>query len=448
MSNLVRIKKGLDLHLVGGISGGLPGRAAKSGRYAVFPSDYCGAVLKMAKKEGDAVKAGEMVMYDKYNEDIAVVSPVAGTVSKVVRGERRKIERVEIEADGTDDRLSFDVSAIDNASVRHTLQRSGLWAYMRQRPYDIVPDSGENAVPRDIFVTTFDSAPLASSYTLLNNNAPLFAKGVEILSKLTTGKVYVCCRDGAVTETPCSETYIVEGPHPAGNVGVQIANIKPVNKGEIVWALDADTVVRIGHLFTKGYVDFTCFTAVVGECVNSPVLLETVAGMQLEPLLGGNLNMQADKCRIISGNVLTGVKESIDGYLHFPFRQVTVIPENAHESEFMGWASLSTKKYSFSRCFFSWLEGKRKEYRFDAKINGSERAIIMAGEYDKVLPMDIYSEYLIKAILAKDIDKMEQLGIYEVAPEDFALCEFIDTSKLELQKIVRGGLDYLRKEMN
>ena len=170
--------------------------------------------------------------------------------------------------------------------------------------------------------------------------------------------------------------------------------------------------------------------------------------MPFEVLLKDNLTECVDKCRIISGIVLTGMKESIDGYLHFPFRQVTVIPENSRESEFMGWASLSLKKYSFSHCFFSWLEGKNKKYHFDARINGSERAIIMAGEYDKVLPMDIYSEYLIKAILAKDIDKMEQLGIYEVAPEDFALCEFIDTSKLEIQIIVREGLDYLRKEMN
>ena len=280
------------------------------------------------------------------------------------------------------------------------------------------------------------------------DNAPFFEKGVAILAKLTQGKVYVCCREDSVVETPYSETFVVKGPHPAGNAGVQIANIKPVNKGEIVWTLDADTVVRIGHLFTKGFVDFSCVTAVTGECVKSPVSFNAVAGMPLEALLEDNLTLPSEKCRIISGNVLTGVKENIDGYLHFPFRQVTVIPENSHESEFMGWASLSPKKYSFSHCFFSWLEGKAKKYHFDAKINGSERSIIMAGEYDKVLPMDIYSEYLIKAILAKDIDKMEQLGIYEVAPEDFALCEFIDTSKLELQKIVREGLDYLRKEMN
>ena len=412
MTNVVKIRKGLDLRLIGEVPDGIPGTLPAAGRYAVFPDDYYGIVPKLAKKEGEAVRAGEMVLYDKNNENVAIVSPMAGTVAKVVRGERRKILRVEIEADCSGGHFMFDVGAGDAETVRHTLQRSGLWAFMRQRPYDIVPDT--DAVPRDVFITAFDSAPLASPYTLLNNNAPFFEKGVAILAKLTQGKVYVCCREDSVVETPYSETFVVKGPHPAGNAGVQIANIKPVNKGEIVWTLDADTVVRIGHLFTKGFVDFSCVTAVTGECVKSPVSFNAVAGMPLDALL----------------------------------RQVTVIPENSHESEFMGWASLSPKKYSFSHCFFSWLEGKAKKYHFDAKINGSERSIIMAGEYDKVLPMDIYSEYLIKAILARDIDKMEQLGIYEVAPEDFALCEFIDTSKLELQKIVREGLDYLRKEMN
>ena len=449
MSNSIKIRKGLDLRLVGDVSGNDVVCAGAANRYAVFPEDYYGIVPKLAKKEGDTVCAGERVLYDKNNENIAIVSPVAGTVARVVRGERRKILRVEIEADHSDGHSMFDAGADASADeIRLTLQRSGLWAFMRQRPYDVVPDAGKAAVPRDIFVTAFDSAPLASAYTLLNNNTSFFEKGIAVLAKLTPGKVYVCCREDSVVETPHSETFVVKGPHPAGNAGVQIANIKPVNKCEIVWTLDADTVVRIGHLFTKGYVDFSCIVAVTGECVKSPVLLKAVAGMPFEALLKDNLTECVDKCRIISGNVLTGMKESIDGYLHFPFRQVTVIPENSRESEFMGWASLSLKKYSFSHCFFSWLEGKNKKYHFDARINGSERAIIMAGEYDKVFPMDIYSEYLIKAILAKDIDKMEQLGIYEVAPEDFALCEFIDTSKLELQKIVREGLDYLRKEMN
>ncbi len=448
MSNIVRIRKGLDLCLVGGASGEAVDCVSVPTRFAVFPDDYCGIMPKLAKKEGDVVNAGERVLFDKRNEDVSIVSPVAGVVKKVVRGERRKIVRVEIEADGSDRHEMFDVASDDADAVVSVLRRSGLWAYMRQRPYDIVPDAGYDKLPRDIFITAFDSAPLANPYTLLNKDTALFEKGVGILAKLTRGKVYVCCRQEEVVETPYSETYIVEGPHPAGNAGIQIANIKPVNKGETVWTLDADTVVRIGGLFANGYVDFSCVTAVVGECVKKPFLMKTTAGMPIADLLKDNLTEPAEKCRIISGNVLTGVKENCDGYLHFPFRQITVIPENSHESEFMGWASLSAKKYSFSRCFFSWLGRKDKKYHFDAKINGSERAIIMAGEYDKVLPMDIYSEYLIKAIIAKDIDKMEQLGIYEVAPEDFALCEFIDTSKLELQKIVREGLDYLRKEMN
>ena len=234
MTNVVKIRKGLDLRLIGEVPDGIPGTLPAAGRYAVFPDDYYGIVPKLAKKEGDAVRAGEMVLYDKNNENVAIVSPVAGTVAKVVRGERRKILRVEIEADCSGGHFMFDVGAGDAETVRHTLQRSGLWAFMRQRPYDIVPDT--DAVPRDVFITAFDSAPLASPYTLLNNNAPFFEKGVAILAKLTQGKVYVCCREDSVVETPYSETFVVKGPHPAGNAGVQIANIKPVNKGEIVWS--------------------------------------------------------------------------------------------------------------------------------------------------------------------------------------------------------------------
>ncbi len=446
MSNLIRIRKGLDLHLIGGVKNEQPTDSLKTDCVAIYPDDYPGFTPRPTKKEGETIAAGEAVMTDKWNEEIAVCSPISGKVAKIVRGERRKIMRIEIAADGSEEIKKFD---INDASAEHTKQlmlESGLWAQMRQRPYDIIPDVEET--PRDIYISTFDSAPLAPGYTLLNNNEAIFNKGVEILARLTKGSVYVGCRSNHVIETPHSTALIVDGPHPAGNPGVQIANTKPINKGETVWTLDAETVVRIGHLFTKGYVDYSCVVAITGESVAAPCLITTTAGAKLADLLDGRLNADAGDCRIISGNVLTGQKETLDGFLHFPFRQITVIPENAHKDEFMGWASLSPKKYSFSRCFFSWLECKAKKYHFDAKINGSERAIIMAGEYDKVFPMDIYTEFLIKAIIARDIDKMEQLGIYEVAPEDFALCEFIDTSKLELQKIVREGLDFFRKEMN
>lgn len=444
MTNLIRIKKGLDLHLVGEASGELSDLTYKSTKFAVIPDDYCGLVPKIMKKEGESVKSGEAIIYDKRFNDIKIVSPVSGTITKVIRGERRKLLRVEIESNNDNAQTLFNVTDLSRENIKQVLLQSGLWAMMRQRPYDIIPEPGKTI--RDIFITTFDSAPLAPKYTLLNYNVDAFKKGVEILSKLTDGKVYIGCKKDNLIETSNSETYIIDGPHPAGNVGVQIANIKPVNKGENVWALDADVVTRIGFLFTKGHVDFTTFVALTGENVKEPKIIKTTAGISLCDLLKQEVD-NIESSRIISGNVLTGVQEAAEGYLHFPFRQITVIPENANEAEFMGWASLSTKKYSHSRSFFSWLN-KKKAYHFDAKVNGSERAIIMAGEYDEVFPMDIYSEFLLKAIMAKDIDKMEQLGIYEVAPEDFALCEFVDTSKIQLQKIVREGLNYLMRELN
>lgn len=447
MYNLIRIKKGLDLNLIGNATGDISDLTAKSTEFAIIPDDYQGFIPKLLKKEGEKVRSGEALLYDKSNNEVKVTSPVSGTIKRIVRGERRKIERVVIESDKSDEAVKFDISDLSTAGIRSTLMNAGIWAMMRQRPYDTMPDPSKE--PRDTFVTTFDSAPLSPGYTLyIKGHEDLFKKGIEILSKLTSGNVYIGCQPDNVIETPYSTTQIFKGPHPAGNVGIQIANTRPVNKGETVWALNAETVVRIGHLYTFGKMDYTCIIALTGEMMAAPYFAKTKIGATVASLLKDQLKAATDDCRIICGNVLTGVKESIDGYIHFPFRQITVIPENAHKNEFMGWASLSTKKYSASHTFFSWLLGKNRKYHFDAKINGGERAIIMAGEYDKVLPMDIYSEFLIKAILAKDIDKMEQLGIYEVAPEDFALCEFIDTSKLELQRIVREGLDYLRKEMN
>ncbi|MDD6141428.1 MAG: NADH:ubiquinone reductase (Na(+)-transporting) subunit A, partial [Bacteroidales bacterium] len=272
-------------------------------------------------------------------------------------------------------------------------------------------------------------------------------KGVDALAKMTAGKVYVGCAPDAELSLKGCDVNTFAGPHPAGNVGVQIEKISPVNKGETVWAMGADTVCKIGHLFNNNTLDFGCCVAVGGSCVAQARFVKATEGESLRNLLDGNLQGEVEAMRIVSGNLLTGVKETIDGYLHFPYRTVSVIPEINEEIEFLGWARLGKNKYSFGHTFATWL-GSKASHRFDARINGGERAIIMAGEYDKVQPMDIYSEFLIKAILARDIEKMEQLGIYEVAPEDFALCEFIDTSKLELQRIVREGLDYLRKELN
>ncbi len=445
MSEVIRIRKGLDLHLHGEAAMGESLLTIEPQRVAIVPDDFQGFVPRLLKKESDLIEAGEALAYDKNSTSVVVCSPISGKVEKIVRGERRKILAITIVPDSSKARKTFDVKAIAS-DPKQALLDAGLWAMFTQRPYGVIPSP--DICPRDIFVSCFDSSPLAPSRSLMIESCRhLFEKGVEVLSQLTAGTVYLGCRKEAIIETPHSTTTVYEGPHPAGNAGVQIAQIKPVNKGETVWTIEPETVVKIGGLFTEGYVDYSCIVGITGELVEKPRYVKTIQGAAIRDLLKGNIK-EGITPRIIAGNPLTGKLTNLDGFLRYPYRQITVIPEVTNDCELLGWASLSAKKYSAGRTFFSWLMPKKKKYHFDAKINGGERAIIMSGEYDKMLPMDIYSEFLIKAIIARDIDKMEQLGIYEVVPEDFALCEFIDTSKLELQRIVREGLDYLRKEMN
>lgn len=438
---IIKIRKGINLRLKGcSAKKNVANISGKS--FAIVPDDFQGIIPRLDVKEGDIVKSGSPLYHDRTYPQIVITAPVSGTIKEVRRGDRRKIESIIIEKDATSSTETFDL----NKDPKDILLSSGLWAAMTQRPYAVVPNP--NATPRDIFVTAFDSAPLAPQLEMVvNGKEKYLQKGINILASLTSGNVYV----GYGTESReyglknCIENTF-EGPHPAGNAGVQLANVKPINKGETVWCLDIVTVARIGELFTTGNVPFDTVVALTGSEVSDPRYIACTMGQDLASLLEGNITGDVTGKRIISGNVLTGEKCTASDYLRFPYRHITVIPENSHPDEFMGWASMSPRKFSVYHSFLSWLL-KKKDIVLDAKLNGGERAIVMAGEYDKMFPMDIYAEFLIKSIIAKDIDKMEQLGIYEVAPEDFALCEFADTSKLELQKIVREGLDYLRKEM-
>ena len=439
----VRLKKGFDINLLGGIEGTDVAFTSPARSVAVVPDDFHGIIPRMEKKEGEHVTAGEPLYHDKNYEDIKVVSPVSGTVKEVRRGERRHIEAIVITPEGSNDAVSHDIKG----DATQVLLASGLWVMLRQRPYDIVPVPGVR--PRDVFVTAFDSAPLAPDLdVVLGNRREYISKGVEVLNGLTDGKVYIGVRDGQNIEAPGAEVNTFVGPHPAGNAGVQAANLDPVNKGETVWTLDIVTLARIGELFTTGKVGHDTVVAVNGEQVKAPRYVQTVMGAELTTLLKDQLKEDACESRIISGNVLTGVKVEPEGWLRAPYRHVTVIPENSHPDEFMGWASIAPSRFSIYHTFTTWLRGLKRPVSMDSRIKGGERAIVRTGEYDAMLPMDIYAEFLIKAIISGDIDKMEQLGVYEIAPEDFALAEFADTSKLELQRIVREGLDKLRAEMS
>ena len=438
----VKLKRGFDIHLLGAISDTAIANADSPKSVAVVPDDFHGIIPRMEKKEGDHVVAGEPLYHDKNHEAIKVVSPVSGTVKEVSRGERRHIDAIVIIPDGGSEVVTHDV----NRDAEQVLLDSGLWVMMRQRPYDVVPSPGIR--PRDVFVTAFDSSPLAPDLaTVLGEKSQYIIKGVKVLGGMTDGKVYIGAREGQNLDVPGAVVTTFSGPHPAGNVGVQAANVKPVNKGDVVWTMDIVTVARIGELFTTGKVSHETVVAVTGEMVQQPRYVKSVMGADLETVLKNELTNVA-LSRIINGNVLTGVKTEVSQWLRAPYRHITIIPENNHPDEFMGWASLRPSRFSIYRTFTTWLGGLNKPVSFDSRIKGGERAIVRTGEYDAMLPMDIYGEFLIKAIISGDIDKMEQLGIYEIAPEDFALAEFADTSKLELQRIVREGLDRLRNEMS
>ena len=448
MANVIKIKKGLDINLKGKASEVLL-NGGKSETYAIVPDFYSGVLPKVVAKVGDKVKAGSVLMIDKNRPEIKFVSPVSGEVTAVNRGAKRKVLSIVVTPDAQIEYEEFgkkNVASLKGDEVKEAMLNAGMWPFVMQRPYDIVATPGET--PRDIFVSAFYSAPLAPDFNyLVKGQEADFQTGLDALAKLTTGKVYVGIRKGsAVQQVKGVELVEIEGPHPAANASVLINHTKPINKGETVWTVDPANVIIIGRLFNKGIADFSRKVVITGSETKEQGYVQAISGCTIKSLIGGRIATDAH-IRIISGNVLTGTKVTMEDYLGAYDNQITVIPEGDETHEFLGFAMPRTNQYSMSHSYFSWLMGK-KEYVLDARIKGGKRAMIMSNEYDKVFPLDIYPEYLLKAIIAFDIDKMENLGIYEVAPEDFALCEFVDTSKIELQKIVRDGLTLLYKEMN
>jgi len=450
MANVIKFKKGLDINLKGKPLEVLL-NSSDSDSYAIVPDYYNGVTPKVVARVGDKVKAGSVLMTDKHYPEIKFVSPVSGEVLAVNRGEKRKVLSIIVKPDAKNEYEDFGkkvVSSLNGEEIKEALLNAGLWPCIKQRPYDIV--SRPDKTPRDIFVTAYFSAPLAPDfgYIVKGQEADL-QTGIDALAKLTSGKVYFGVKAGSSVKVNNAEVYEFQGPHPAGNVGVHINSIEPVNKGEVVWTLKADDVILIGRLFNKGIVDFSRIIAITGSETTEQGYVKAIAGCQIKSLVAGRIAKGGSNVRIISGNVLVGMKVSEEDYLGFYDNQITAIPEGDDVHELLGWAALGVNKYSASKTFFSsFFAGKNKEYIIDARIRGGKRAMIMSNEYDKVFPMDIYPEQLLKATITFNIDKMENLGIYEVAPEDFALCEFVDTSKIELQYVVRSALDLLYKEMN
>ena len=447
MASVIKLSKGLDMNL--------KGKAVKEktnivrgSELALTPDAFVGMTPKVVVKEGDMVKAGDALFVNKQYPDVKFASPVSGQVSAVIRGERRKVLCVKVKADQEQQYVDYgkkDVAQLDGEAVKQALLEAGLFGYIDQLPYAV--STNPETQPKAIFVSALRDKPLAADFEFeLEGNENDFQTGLTALSKMAKTYLGIGSQQTAtaLTQAKDVEVNIFDGPCPAGNVGVQVNHLDPVNKGETVWTVDPSAVIFFGRLFNTGKVDLRRLIAVAGSEVERPAYVEAVVGDRVGDLLAGNLK-EGKNLRIINGNVLTGKPCSLDDYVGAHTSEITVIPEGDDADEFLGWILPRFKQFSVNRSYFSWLCGK-KSYALDARIKGGERHMIMSGEYDKVLPMDIYGEYLIKAIIAGDIDRQEALGIYEVSPEDFALAEFVDSSKLELQRIVREGLNILRKE--
>jgi Na+-transporting NADH:ubiquinone oxidoreductase subunit A len=445
------LKKGYDLRIQGSPESVLED-AALPETIAVDPREFLGIRAKLCVKVGDKVKAGSVLFFSKDCEDLKFTSPVSGEVTEIRRGERRALQEIIIKSDGAGSAEEF--KAISSEDLLHTsredilgtILKSGMFASFIQRPFAIVPNPQN--VPRDIFVSAYSTAPLSGDVNLIvKGNEASFQAGLNALSKLTDGSVYLSHEHGATVSDAIIKAANVKintfkGPHPAGNVGVQIHHIKPIKKGQYVWTLNPQAVINIGKLFIEGKASYQRVVAVAGESSTSRKHYRTIAGAPLSSIVGNNVS-GAD-VRYISGDVLSGKKKCKDGYLGWNDNLVTLIPEIT-EKEFMGWVSPGMSKESFSNTFLSWLSPSKK-YSHNTGYHGGVRAFVATGEYESVVPMDIYPVHLIKSIMCGDIEAMEGLGILEVAPEDFALCDFICVSKIEAQTILREGLDLYLKE--
>ncbi len=451
MPKIINIRRGLDIRLKGEAEKVITELSFPE-IIAVQPADFPGISPRILVREGAEVKAGTPLFCDRKNESILFCSPISGEVLEISRGEKRKILNVKILSDKSIEYNSFaksDPALLERDAVKSMLLQSGVWPFIRQRPFGMI--ANPDVDPKSIFISAFDTNPLAPDMNfLMSGNEQDFQTGINALTRLTDGKIHLnlsADQEPAKIFTNVTGVHLnyFSGPHPAGNAGVQIHHIDPVNKGEVVWCINPQDILIIGRLFNKGIFDTTRIVACTGSELNRPQYFRVPGCTALKHMLS-HCEMIAAPNRIISGNVLSGKKADIDGFLGFYDSQVTVIPAT-EEPEFMGWLKPGFDKFSVSRTFFSWLNPNKK-YRINTLMHGEERPFVLTGEYEKVFPMDIYPVHLLKSILIGDIELMEKLGIYEVVEEDFALCEFVCTSKIASQQIIRHGLEMIRKEFN
>jgi NADH:ubiquinone oxidoreductase, Na(+)-translocating, A subunit len=450
MSNDIRIRKGLDISLLGSAEKQTKELPLAS-LYCLKPSDFHLVIPKLVAREGAVVKAGDTIFYDKRDERVLFPSPVSGTITEIVRGERRKILEIRITPDNVQSFQDFgkkNVVDLSAEQIKAHLLQSGCWPFIKQRPYDVI--ANPDGKPKAIFVSACKTNPLAPDYDyVLKGKEQALQTALTALSKLTTGKVHVSVfKDSSLSpfrNLKDIEIHNVSGPHPAGNVSTQIAHISPINKGEVVWVVTPQDLVVIGELFLTGKLNLTRIVALTGSQVENPHYVTAIAGAQISGVVGAQVK-DATNTRIISGDVLTGHKVDEKGFLGYYDDQITAIPEG-NDYDLFGWAKPISNKVSLTRALtFSWLNPKKK-YNLNTNTNGEHRAFVVTGMYEEVFPLDIYPMQLLKACLYKDLDELENLGAYEVAPEDFALTEFVCVSKQPHQQIIREGLDLMMAEL-
>ena len=445
----IKIKKGLNIPLEGQADK-VYGTANTSETVVVKPTDFKGLIPKLLLKQGTEVKAGTALFFSKDHPEVKVCSPVSGEIAEIVRGAKRKILGIKILADKEIKHEDFGPLAANASAedVKSKVLEMGLLSLFKRRPFGTVARATDN--PKAIFVSGVDTAPLAADYDfIVHEQGAALQAGFDALTKLTEGKVHFTTHSSLSTAKELAdvkgvEKHTVSGPHPAGNVGVHINHIDPINKGEVAWTISLQDVLVIGKAMLTGRFDASRIVAVAGPAADSPKYYRTVIGASLKSILGDS----AGSNRVISGNVLTGENVGADGHLGYFHKDITVIEEGNRPKFFVteGWAGPGLAKHSMSKSYFSWLMPGKK-YKLDTNTNGEERALVVTGQYEDVFPMDVLPQHLLKAIIIKDIELMESLGIYEVDEEDFALCEYVCTSKTPIQEIVKSGLLFLEKEV-
>ena len=441
---VIKLRRGYDIKLIGETVRTVE-QAPFSLKVALKPTNFEGLKPRLLVQIGDEVRIGTPLAYDKKNERIKIISHVSGKISGIVRGERRVIEEIIIETDGKQTRKELNINKenLNKESIIEALLKSGLFLNFVQRPFNKIANPADT--PRDIFISAMDTAPLSAEASfILEGNEKSFQKGLDILSHLTSGKIRLSFKpeDKAFGKFKNCKLYNFKGRHPAGNVGVHIHHISPIkNANDIVWSCSVQAVILIGRLFETGKINSDIIVKVAGSAVEKRYYYKTVIGAEVSSFLG-----KVDEySRIISGNVLTGKKIEADGFIGFKDNLITVIPE-ATEPEFLGWLDPGLSKRSWWKTFISAIITPNKKFSADTNIGGGNRSLVINSIYEEVVPMRILPSYLIKSILAEDSEEMEALGIYEVAEEDFALCEYICPSKTEFQQIIRQGLNLMEKE--